>query len=495
MSTSKEQSRSALQLSSEEMRALGNDLVELLVEHFTTLRDKPVARNVSRFDLEERLREPPPLHGTNPHIMLRQLHDDILRNVAHSDHPRFFAFVPGPSNFISVIADVLTSGFNIDACTWLTASGPTEVELVVIDWLRQLCGLPVSSGGLLVSGGSMANLTALAVARHVMLKDCLTDAVIYCSDQTHSSVERGLRVLGFSPAQIRKLPSDADFRLPIDVLREVVIADRTSGKRPFCVVANAGTTNTGAVDPLDMLADFCAAQQLWFHVDGAYGAAAVLCERGRSILTGLDRADSLAFDPHKWLFQPFEIGCVLLRDGALLRDTFYHMPEYLKDSERDEAVNLSEYGIQLTRGSRALKLWLSLKTFGIEAFREAIERGFASAELTERILSTRPQWEIITPAQMGIITFRYLPKRRSVREVNECNQHIADEMLADGFAFLTATTLRGQRVLRMCTINPRTTADDIHMTIERLARIGNELDCNMSEGLVKPYREVVVLRS
>jgi len=245
----------------------------------------------------------------------------------------------------------------------------------------------------------------------------------------------------------------------------------------------------------DPLADFCAANQLWFHVDGAYGAAAILCERGRSILAGLERADSLAFDPHKWLFQPFEIGCVLLRNGTLLRDTFYHMPEYLKDSERDEAVNLSEYGIQLTRGSRALKLWLSLKTFGIEAFREAIEHGFASAVLTEQILSARHQWEIVTPAQMGIITFRYFSKRRSVREVNECNQRIADEMLADGFAFLTATTLRGQRVLRMCTINPRTTGDDVHATIERLERIGNELDCNVSVGRVAPDRKVVVLRS
>jgi aromatic-L-amino-acid/L-tryptophan decarboxylase len=232
-----------------------------------------------------------------------------------------------------VMADALASGFNVIAADWLDASGPSEVELVTVDWLRQLCGLPQSAGGLFVSGGSMANLISLRTARYVMLRERIAGAVVYCSDQTHSSVERALQVLGFESTQLRKLPADDTFRLSVARLKQEVAADRGAGRVPFCVIANAGATNTGAVDPLIETAEVCKKERLWLHVDGAYGAPAVLCEKGSALLQGLELADSLSLDPHKWLFQPFEIGCVLVRDVHLLKEAFAVRPEYLKDLE------------------------------------------------------------------------------------------------------------------------------------------------------------------
>lgn len=464
--------RSDLQLSREEMRKLGYRVVDILVEHFDTLREKSPSRRAERATLEALLREPPPEKGSDPEAVLRKVTACVFGNMMHVDHPRFFAFVPSPGNFVGAMADALVSGFNPFVGSWFAGSGPAEIELVTVDWLRRLCGLPETAGGLFVSGGSVANLTALAVARHVRLRGRMEGAVVYYSDQTHSSVERALRVLGFAPGQLRKLPSDEDFRLALDELESAVAADRAEGRVPFCVVANAGTTNTGAVDPLPELARFCRREQMWLHADGAFGAAAVLCDRGRRLLRGMEEVDSLALDPHKWLFQPFEIGCVLVREARQLRDAFRIHPEYLKDVHRaEEAVNFCDYGIQLTRTFRALKLWMSLKIFGLEAFREAIDRGFRLAEAAERYLRESACWEIVTPAQMAIVSFRYNEPGRAPKELEAINQNMVERLIADGYALLTSTTLRGRTVLRFCTINPRTTEEEIRETVRRLERL------------------------
>jgi aromatic-L-amino-acid decarboxylase len=467
-----------LELSGEEMRTLGYRIVDILVEHFEHLRDKPVTRGADRAILEKQLREALPEQGTDATQVLQQVEQVVFSNIMHLDHPRFFAFVPSPSNFISVMADALVSGHNVFAGTWLEASGPAEIELVTIDWLRQLCGLPGSAGGLFVSGGSVANLTALATARHVRLRDNVQDAVVYCSDQTHSSIDRGLRLMGFDPSQICKLSSGITFHLALSDLQRAVAEDRAAGKTPFCVIANAGTVNSGAVDPLPELADFCRQESLWLHADGAYGAAAVLCDKGRALLEGLALVDSLSLDPHKWLFQPYEIGCVLVRESHWLQETFHIMPEYLKDIVKgEEEINYCDYGIQLTRGFRALKLWMSLKVFGLAAFRQAVARGFTLAELAEDILGKSAHWEIVTPAQMGIVTFRFVPEGqiRTLVEIDAINQRIVDQMIADGFAMVSTTSLRGRIVLRLCTINPRTSENDIRETIQRLERFAEGL--------------------
>lgn len=458
------------------MRGFGYAVVDALVEQSCGLAACGPGVKGRREELEALFREPPPEQGAEPADVLRQVTEGAFRSMVFVNHPRFFAFVPSPGNFIGAMADALASGYNAFVGTWFAGSGPAEIELVTVDWLRQICGLPESGGGLFVSGGSVANLTALAVARHARIGYEIADAAAYFSDQTHSSVERAFSVLGFAPAQMRRLPADENFRLSMAALEAEVARDRALGRRPFCVVANAGTTNTGAVDPLAELAGFCRREGLWLHVDGAYGAAAAVTQEGRALLVGLGEADSVTLDPHKWLFQPFEIGCVLVRDADRLKSAFRILPEYLRDVHRfREEVNFCDYGIQLSRGFRALKLWMTLKVFGLDAVRKAIARGIRLAEVAGRRLRERPEWEIVTPAQLAIVSFRYVVPGRTEEEIDILNGRVVEELLAEGFAVVTSTVLRGRTALRLCTINPRTTEDDITETISRMERIAEHL--------------------
>jgi glutamate/tyrosine decarboxylase-like PLP-dependent enzyme len=399
--------------------------------------------------------------------------------MSHLDHPRFFAYVPSPGNFVGAMADALASGFNPFAGAWAIAAGAAQVELVTVDWLRAICGLPAGAGGTFVSGGSMANLTALAAARHRRFgTGDFSRAVVYASDQVHSSVVRGARVLGFAPERVRLLASDAALRLQPAALARAMEEDAAAGLVPFCVVASAGTTSTGAVDPLAETAAVCRAAGAWLHVDGAYGAAAALTERGRALLAGLGEADSVSMDPHKWLFQPFECAAVLVRDAQVLRDVFRMVPEYLKDSDLShEEVNFRDRGVQLTRGFRALKLWMSIQAFGLDAFRAAVDRGIDLAAIAEEELRASPEWEVLTPAQLAIVTFRFRPSGSplSDAELDALQRRIAAETTRGGFAMLSTTELAGRAALRLCTINPRTTDDDVRETIRRLARTGREL--------------------
>ena len=317
---------------------------------------------------------------------------------------------------------------------------------------------------MLVSGGSTGTITALAAARRARLGGRPEPAaVVYASDQVHASNARALDVLGFAPEQLRRLPAGAAFRLAPAAVHEAVMADVAAGRRPFCVVATAGTTSSGAVDPLAELAELCAEHGLWLHVDGAYGAPAVLCPAGRAALRGLERADSLVLDPHKWLFQPYELGCVLVREPGLLERTFALEGDYLRDVTGGE-VNFRDRSLQLTRGGRALKLWLSIRVFGLAAFRDAVARGIALAEHAEVLLSARPGWEVVAPAQLGIVCFRRAGD-------DEEQSRIADAMGRDGFAAPSTTVLGGRAVLRLCTINPRTTFEDVERTIERMESV------------------------
>lgn len=465
------------------MRELGHRVIDLLVDHWATLREQPAGRRADREALEQLLREPPPEQGRDPAAVLARVQADILGHMGRVDHPRFFAFVPGPSNWIGVLGDLLAAGTNVFAGTWFESSGPAMLELVTIDWLKDWCGLPESAGGAFVSGGSMANLTGLAVARRIVLDDRVGGAVAYFSDQTHSAVDRAFAVLGFPPEQLQRIPADAEFRLPLASLRDCLARDRAAGRRPFCVVANAGTTNTGAVDPLPELAELCAREGLWLHADAADGGAAGLCERGRRVLAGLERADSLALDPHKWLFQPFEIGCVLVRERAWLPKTFHVLPDYLRDVEaRRGEVNFADYGVQLTRGFRALKLWMSIQVFGTAEFRRAVERGIENAEKAEALLRDAGVWEIVTPARLGIVTFRYAAPDASAGESLGVTLRLVEAAQEDGYALVSSTTLRGAPVIRLCAINPRTTQHDLEGSISRLSGLADQIRREQAPG-------------
>jgi aromatic-L-amino-acid decarboxylase len=444
-----------LDLPPEEMRRLGYRVIDRIVEHWETLDSQPPVAVGDAEALRAALGGAAPDAPGDPDAALDRLFDEVLPWTARTIHPRFFARIGSPSNFVSTLADAIGSGFNLLGTSWVAASGPSTVELTVLDWLRSWCGMPSGTEGLLVSGGSVASLTALVAAREARGG---VGGVVYLSDQAHASIVRDLKVMG--EGEVRLLPSDTSFRLPVAALAAAVSADRAAGRTPFAVVANAGTTNTGAVDPLDELADLCAAEGLWFHVDGAYGASAALCAPGRDALAGMGRADSLTIDPHKWLFQPYEAGAVLLREPGLLERTYTMSGEYLRDTFVDE-VNFRDRGIQLTRGVRALKLWLSVQVFGLDAFRSAVAHGIALAEHAEAVLRARPGWEIVTPAQLGIVCFTWSGGNES---------EISAATVLDGYAAPSTTVLRGRTVLRLCTINPRTTFEEIEATIERMER-------------------------
>ncbi len=448
----------ALGMDPAEMRRLGHWVVDQVVDHFERRADGPAITAGDAAELSEALGGPLPLQPGDPLEAMQTLTEVALTHMQHGDHPRFFARVPGPSSFAGVLGEWLGTGFNAIAASWGGGSGPATVELVAVDWLREALGLPDGTEGVLVSGGSMANITAIAAARADV-----GPGVAYLSDQTHSSIGRGLRALGFDAQEIRILDSDEDLRLPVTGLKRAITEDRAHGRQPRFVIATAGTTNTGAVDPLPELADLCEREQLWLHVDGAYGAPAALCSRGRQALAGLERVDSLVLDPHKWLFQPYDVGCLFMRPGVL-GAAFRMDPEYLVDvMARRGEIDMRNRSLELTRRSRALKLWLSFRTYGMEAIGAAVERGIELAEIAEAMIRDDERFSVVTPAQLGIVTFALAGADEAV------HREAAARLARDGYAAVTATTLKETAVLRLCTINPQTTEADLRGTLERLA--------------------------
>lgn len=453
-----ESSPDPLGLDVETMRALAHHVADLVVDHLAGLRDLPALRTGTPADLEMALGGSLPRSPSDPRAAIADLTEVALVNLQHGGHPRYFARVPGPASFTGVLGDWLATGFNAMAASWAGGSGPAAVELIALDWLATFLGLPPGTTGVMCSGGSLANLTALGAVR-----ERVGPGVCYLTDQTHSSVARALRIIGYPADHIRVVATDARFRMSLDALDAALGEDRASGRRPTVVIATAGTTNTAAVDPLPELADRCDAQGLWLHVDGAYGAPGAATTGGRTLLAGLDRADTLVVDPHKWLFQPYDLGCVLTRHPGLLEAAYSMSPEYLADvTARSGEIDFRNRTPELSRRARGVKLWLTFRVHGADRIRDAIEAGIRTAELAESIIRRDPDWEIVTPAQLGVVTFAHRGA--------EPGEHSsgADEVTASGIAALTTTTLAGRSVLRLCTINPLTTADDLVATLTAL---------------------------
>jgi glutamate/tyrosine decarboxylase-like PLP-dependent enzyme len=405
---------------------------------------------------------------------LDEVVDEMLTHVyphrARMDHKRFFAFIPSPASTLSQLGDVMTSLHNPHTGSWLQSSGPSCVEDELVRWLAGQLGMPDGAGGLTVSGGSMANLTALTVARDRMLRpDERALGVAYVSEQTHSSVAKGLKIIGLLPGQIRRVACDDRFRLDVPALEAAIAEDRAAGRVPFAVVASAGTTNTGSVDPLPAIRALCTREGLWMHVDGAYGASMVLAPSCRHLLEGIGEADSVSWDAHKWLFQTYGCGLVFLRDRRHLQDAFHTRPEYLRDAEvNGREVNFWDLGMELTRPARGLKLWLTLQVMGSRAMGEAIEHGCRLAEWAQDELARRTDWEIVSPAQSAIVNFRKAPAGLDAAGLDKLNRAISQRALDDGHAAVLTTRLRGQTVLRICAIHPGATEQDMRSTIHAL---------------------------
>lgn len=461
---SEEHSFDTLGMSESEMQRLGYRVVDLVIDYIRARHEKPAIKADSPASLWQQLGGQIPLDPGDPDAALAQLVAVAMENQQHGDHPRYFARVPGPSSFAAVLGEWLATGFNTMAASWGGGSGPTTVELVVIEWFRELLGLPVGTEGVLSSGGSMANLIAFGAAR-----EAIGPGIVYMTDQAHSSLSRGLKEMGFAKELLRVIKSDANYRMPIDALREAVNADKKQNLKPMMVVATAGTTNTGVIDPLDEIASICQENRMWFHVDGAYGAPAAMCESERVKFKGLERADSLAVDPHKWLFQPYDVGCTLVTRRGALERAYTMTPEYLRDVQgssddiHGQEVDMRNRSLELSRRSRAIKIWMTMRTHGMNRIKTAISRGIELAEIAEKyILANSSVWELVTPAQLGVVTF-------AARTGGKIEHEAAVKRLADdGFAAVSTTSLHSRSVLRLCTINPLTTEEDIRETIDRL---------------------------
>lgn len=448
-----------LSIPPDEMRRLGYWVVDQVIAHFEHGDRGPAVLVGNPDDLTDALGGPVPHEPGDPLQAMQTLVDVALKNQQHGDHPRYFARVPGPSSFAGVLGEWLGTGHQAIAASWVGGSGPATVELVVCKWLASVLGLPDTTEGVLLSGGSMANITGLVAVRNVF-----GAGVVYLSDQTHSSIARGLRSIGLADDEIRILPTDNQMRLPVEGLRQAISDDLRLGRRPSMVVATAGTTNTGTVDDLPAIAELCRQHGLWLHVDAAYGGPAALCEPGRHALSGIEYADSVVLDPHKWLFQPYDVGCLLVRRGGILEQAYAMNPEYLLDVKaRPGEVDLRNRSLELTRRSRALKLWLTFRTYGAERLGQAVERGIALAERAEQLLRDDARWDVVTPAQLGVVTWA------AIGVSSEQHRAAAAALTNDGYASVTTTTIRGRSVLRLCTLNPRTTEDDIRGTLSRLA--------------------------
>jgi glutamate/tyrosine decarboxylase-like PLP-dependent enzyme len=457
-----------LGLDPETMRRLGYQTVDMLVDRLTAVAEGPVIRRADRPEMERRLREPAPEGAQGFDEILGRLGTDVLPFASVTGHPRYFAFIPGCPTWPASLGDLIASVSNIENSSWLESAGPSELELVVLDWFKEWIGYPAEAEGILVSGGSAANMTALACAREAMLGAMSERVVAYVSDQAHSSVARAARVLGFRPEQVRVLPTDERFRMRPDALVDAMDADMHAGLRPLFVSASAGSTNTGAVDPLPELAEICKERGAWLHVDGAYGGFAALTGRGRRLLQGMELADSVTLDPHKWLYQPFECGCLLVRRGHYLRDAFEITPDYLKDTEvLAREVNFADRGVQLSRMCRALKLWVSLKYFGVAAFREAIDRSLDLALEAQARIEDSGELELLVPATLGVVCFR----RRfegvdDEDELARLNAGLVEGLTASDEGHISSTRLRGRYALRMCVLNHTSTSGDIHRVLD-----------------------------
>jgi glutamate/tyrosine decarboxylase-like PLP-dependent enzyme len=448
----------------EELRRHGYRVVDLLVEHLTTLPDRPVFRPYPRELAAARLSAPLPEQGRPVDDLLDEIATTVLPWPLGNGHPRWAGWVNGPPSPVAVLVDTLATAMNPSVAGGNHAA--TYVEKQAVRWLGELLGLP-GWGGLLVSGGSAATVHALAAARHratggtvreTGLDQTTAPLTVYASDQAHSALAKAVELLGLGAAALRVLPSDRNRRLPVDALAAALATDRERGARPMAVVASAGTVNTGAIDPLAALAEVCAAHGVWLHVDGAYGAPAVLDPRYAAELAPMAAADSLAVDAHKWLAVPYEAGAVLVRDEEGLRAAFSRVPAYLREDTDPDGVTwlpwFSEYGTQQTRGFRALKVWATLAHHGRAGYAETVGRDLDLAERLAARIERAPGLTLTTRG-LSVVTFRRTPAGVPAAELDRLNREVLRLVQLGGEAFLTGTELDGAFVLRACITNPR----------------------------------------
>ncbi len=478
--------RSPFDLPPEELRRLGALAADAVASHRERLLERPVFGKVGAgaalFD------EPVPEEGRPFEEVLAFVREHVLPYPMGNSHPRFYGFINATADPVGSVADYLAAALNSNC--WGGDHAAIHVEARVLAWIASLLGYPDSAEGILVSGGSMANFTALAAARRAMTPGNVREdglagpdrsrLTVYASDQVHSCVDKAVDLLGIGTNQLRKIPTDDRFRIRPDELERAVASDRAAGFTPAIVVGNAGTVNTGAIDPLAALADFCERESLWFHVDGAYGAMACIVPELKPLFSGMERADSIAADPHKWLYVPYEAGATLVRRPGRLSAAFRKFPEYLASDPESPFPGpawFAERGVELSRGFKALKVWMGLKTHGRRAYAEQIANDVRLARFLSAEVDRRPDFERLAEPVLSIANFRYRPPGRALPgpELDRVNRKIINRLVGDGSFFLAPTVLNGSTALRVSITNFRTHEEDLLALLDEAARIGREL--------------------
>jgi aromatic-L-amino-acid decarboxylase len=470
-------------LDAEAVRRLGYAAVGLAAEHRAGLTSRPVFGKVgaaaSSFD------EPLPETGEPIEQVLAAVGERILPRPFGNSHPRFFAFINATADPVGIVADYLAATMNSNC--WGGDHAAIHVEKQVLRWLAAILGLPEASEGILTSGGSMANFTALATARRAMAPGVREDGfagteplVVYVSDEVHNCVDKAVDLLGIGWKQLRKIPTDDGYRIRVDLLKRAIAEDRRAGRKPAIVVGNAGTVNTGAVDPLDELADLCATEGLWLHADGAYGAMATISPRLKPLFKGLERADSVAADPHKWLYVPYEAGATLVREPGRMAEAFQRPAPYLvhdPDSPVRGPVSFNERGPELSRGFKALKVWMGLKHHGVTGYAAAVDHDVAMARTLADTVRAHGDFELLAPPVLSIVGFRYRPSGRGLAEteLDLLNRQIVNRLVGSGAFFLAPTLLKGRTAMRVAIVNFRTREEDVRALVDEAARAGREI--------------------
>jgi len=461
---------SEFDLDPEELRRLGCRAADLVAEHREGLLRRPVFGKLGEaaafFD------EPLPEQGQPLEELLEVVRQHVLPHAFGNSHPRFFAFINATADPVGTVADYLASAMNSNC--WGGDHASIHVEKQVIAWLAEILGLPATAEGILTSGGSMANLTALATARAAVAPGVREQGfsgarpiVVYASEEVHNCVDKAVELLGIGWKQLRKIPTDEHFRIRLDLLRQAI------------AVGTAGTVNTGAVDPLQPLADLCAAEGLWFHVDGAYGALASVSPGLRPLFLGIERADSVAADPHKWLYVPYEAGAVLVREPGRMAAAFRRPAPYIvhdPDSPVAGPVSFNERGPELSRGFKALKVWMGMKRHGRLGYAAAVEHDVAMARFLADELLARADFELMAEPVLSIVGFRYRPAGWAGEDaLARLNRRIVNRLVGSGAFFLAPTLLKGRTAMRVAIVNFRTTEDDLRALADETARVGREI--------------------
>ncbi len=482
---------SPLAMSPEEFRALGTQLIERIAEFLGSIPRRPVTPGESPSAVRGILQADRtlPQHGADPSQLLHHAADLLFDHSLFNAHPRFWGYVTSSAAPIGVLGDLLASSVNQNVGAWLLSPMASEIEAQTIRWIAEMLAYPVACAGLFVSGGNMANIVCFLAARQAKAgQDVRTRGVgkcrlrAYCSSETHTWIQKAADLSGLGTETIRWIPVDSDMRIDIAALRAQVNADIAVGDTPFLVAGNAGTVGAGAIDPLPQLAALCKEFDLWFHVDGAYGGLAAVLPDGPPDLAGLSTADSVAVDPHKWLYAPLEAGCALVRDPEKLRSAFAYHPPYYHFGV--EAINYFDLGPQNSRGFRALKVWLALQQIGRDGYVELISGDIRLSQLLFDRVQQYPELEALTQS-LSIATFRYIPVDLSARGQNveayldQLNRELLTRLQSGGEAYLSNAIVRGKYALRACIVNFNTTLNDIEALPAIVIRLGREVDAEL----------------